>query len=280
MTAPLPIEPNHRVTFAVRHEDEHLLVVDKPARVVTQPGVGHEHDTLLNGLFARHGQQLAQLGAARDYGLVHRLDRMTSGLVAVARTPEAYDRLREAFAQREVRKFYLAVCHKAPREHTGLIKRALLERTAKVRRYTSTKTSAISKEGKPAATGYRVLAVSKIGTALIEARPLTGRLHQVRVHLASIGAGILGDETYGPTSTAAAANRLALHAHRLAFDHPVTGEPLDVRSPPPKDLRALLRRHGLPLPTELPTEPPAEMAEGPATEPPDEADQHRGNAAP
>lgn len=278
MSAARPVEPNPRVTFGVRHEDEHLIVVDKPARVVTQPGVGHEHDTLLNGLFARYGRELARLGAARDHGLVHRLDRMTSGLIAVARTPEAYDRLRLAFAEREVRKFYYAVCLKAPRDPTGLIKRPLLEQTTRVSRYTSTKTSRISKEGKPAATGYRVLAVSKIGTALLEARPLTGRLHQVRVHLASIGAGILGDETYGPTSTAAAASRLALHAHRLAFDHPVTGEPLDLRSALPKDLRALLRRHGLPLPSELPPELPAEPLPEPPPEPSSGSSGAGGNA--
>ncbi|MEM0982634.1 MAG: RluA family pseudouridine synthase [Planctomycetota bacterium] len=250
MSAP-SIEPNERVTFGMRYEDEHLLVVDKPARVVTQPGVGHQHDTLLNGLFAQHGEQLQQLGERRDFGLVHRLDRLTSGLVVVALNAPAYDGLRAQFTERDIKKFYYAVCHKAPKEPTGIIKRALLEKTERVTKYTSMKTSVISTSGKPAATGYRVLDVAKIGTALLEARPMTGRLHQVRVHLTSIGCAILGDDTYGPKSVKSASRRLALHAHRLVFEHPVTGEEMDVRSSLPKDLRALIRRHGLRLPSEI-----------------------------
>ena len=96
------IEPNERVTFAIAHADDDVLVVRKPPGVVTQPGVGHEHDTLLNGLFARYGSELQQLGNARDFGLVHRLDRETSGVLAVARTAKAYDGLRAAVANREV----------------------------------------------------------------------------------------------------------------------------------------------------------------------------------
>ena len=103
------VEPNPRVTFRVCHEDEDLLVVEKPGRVVTQPGVGHQHDTLLNGLFASYADRLQNLGEARDFGLVHRLDRETSGLVVVALSPRAYDAMREQFAQRRVSKYYWAV---------------------------------------------------------------------------------------------------------------------------------------------------------------------------
>jgi 23S rRNA pseudouridine1911/1915/1917 synthase len=238
--ATLSVEPNERVTFAVKHEDADLLVVRKPPGVVTQPGVGHEHDTLLNGLFARYGTQLQQLGAKRDFGLVHRLDRETSGLLLVALTADAYDGLREKFAAREISKYYWAVCHKAPREAQGVIKRPILEEERRKDRYTSEKKGVLSSGGKPAVTAYRVLDASPLG-ALIEARPVTGRLHQVRLHLDSIGAGILGDKLYGPTRTNSASHRLALHAHRIALVHPVTGEPLDVRTAFPKDLRRVLR---------------------------------------
>lgn len=241
------VEPNARVTYALHHEDEHLLVVGKPPRVVTQPGVGHEHDTLLNGLFATHGARLAQLGRARDYGLVHRLDRDTSGLLVVALTAMAYDGLREAFATRAVRKLYWAVCHKAPREASGVIKRNIIEIERRRSRYTSEKIARISPDGKTAVTAYRVVASSDFG-ALIEARPVTGRLHQIRVHLDSIGAGVLGDRLYGPLRTNEASHRLALHAHRLVFTHPVTGETVDVSTVFPRDLRGLLRRLELPRP--------------------------------
>ena len=263
MTA-LSIEPNERVTFAIAHQDDDLLVVRKPPGVVTQPGVGHEHDTLLNGLFARFGQRLQQLGQKRDFGLVHRLDRGTSGVVAVALSARAYDGLRAAFAAREISKYYWALCHKTPREKQGVIKRAILEEERRKDRYTAEKRGVLSAKGKPAVTAYRVLDASPLG-CLIEARPVTGRLHQVRLHLDSIGAGILGDKLYGPTRTTSAAHRLALHAHRIAFDHPVTGERVDAHSPFPKDLRRVLRALELARPD---LEPGAA-----ATDPPDSEEQ-------
>ncbi|MEM7622269.1 MAG: RNA pseudouridine synthase [Planctomycetota bacterium] len=240
--ATLSIEPNPRVTFAVRYASPSVLVVDKPGNVVTQPGVGHQHDTLLNGLFATHGRELQQLGANRDFGLVHRLDRETSGLVAVALTADAYDALREAFATRTVRKHYWAVCTKQPNEPSGVIRRNILEEVKRKDRYTSDKRARLSHSGKPAVTAYRTLQVSD-SAAIIEARPVTGRLHQVRVHLASIGAGVLGDKLYGPIRTSHAARRLALHAWRLVL--PIDGEKIDVRSPMPRDIRRLLRLHDL-----------------------------------
>lgn len=247
MHTPSTIEPNPRVTFARHFEDGHLVVVGKASGVVTQPGVGHEHDTLLNGLFAVYGDRLRQLGRARDFGLVHRLDRETSGLVAVALSAEAYDGLRGAFETRSIRKFYWAICQKAPREESGVIRRPILEVERRRSRYTSEKVAVLSVEGKAAVTAYRVLDANPMG-ALLEARPLTGRLHQVRVHLDSIGAGILGDRRYGPGRTSEAAHRLALHAHRLSFTHPVTDEELDITTVFPRDLRGLLRRLGLKRP--------------------------------
>jgi RluA family pseudouridine synthase len=214
---------------------------------VTQPGKGHERDSLLNGLFARYGAQLQNLGRARDFGLLHRLDRQTSGLLIVALRPRAYDALREAFATRTVRKYYWAVTAKTPRKESGVIRKPILEETDEK------KLARIAPAGKPAVTAYRVVSrstVRGIEAAVVECRPVTGRLHQVRVHLDAIGCTILGDELYGSKAVKAAAPRLALHAHRVAFTHPLTGAKIDVRSPWPLELRRLLNRLSLPAPSE------------------------------
>jgi 23S rRNA pseudouridine1911/1915/1917 synthase len=246
----LSIPPNERIGFKVRHEDQDVVVVDKPARLVTQPGKGHERDSLLNGLFARYGAQLQNLGRARDFGLLHRLDRQTSGLLIVALRPRAYDALREAFATRRVRKYYWAVTAKTPRKESGVIRKPILEETD------DKKLARIAPAGKPAVTAYRVVARSTVGgieAAVVECRPVTGRLHQVRVHLDAVGCTILGDELYGSKAVKAAAPRLALHAHRVVFAHPVSGETIDVRSPWPMELRRLLRRLDLPIPADAPS---------------------------
>jgi 23S rRNA pseudouridine1911/1915/1917 synthase len=234
----LSITPNSRITFKVRYEDEDLIVVDKPARLVTQPGLGHLDDTLMNGVFARHGALLQNLGKSRDFGLLHRLDRQTSGLVLIALRTRAYDSLRQAFEARRVRKYYWAVTSRAPSKPSGLIRRPIFEAVEEK------KLARISAAGKPALTAYRVLEAST-HAALLECRLVTGRLHQIRVHLESIGCPILGDEFYAPRGIAAAAPRLALHAHRLSFEHPTTGQTVDVRSPWPRDLNPLLKRMGL-----------------------------------
>lgn len=244
LVAVLSILPNPRVTFGIAHQDEHLIVVEKRAGMVTQPGKGHEDDTLLNGLFERFGPALQQLGKARDFGLLHRLDRETSGLLVVALRAETYDALREAFETRAVRKFYWAVTLRAPSRAEGIIDKPIAE---SLPREGQKKLSRISGTGKPSVTAYRTLATTDRGT-LLECRPVTGRLHQVRVHLESIGCPILGDGLYAPPPLAAIAPRLALHAHRLAFKHPATGEGIDARTDFPKDLRPLLKRLGLPRP--------------------------------
>jgi 23S rRNA pseudouridine1911/1915/1917 synthase len=247
----LSISPNPDIVFKIRYRDEDLLVVEKPARLVTQPGRGHEDDTLLNGLFAEFGQQLQNLGKARDFGLLHRLDRQTSGLLIVGLKPRAYDALRKAFTQREVKKFYWAITAKAPNKPSGVIKRPILETDD------DKKLAKIAASGKPALTAYRVLQTATKGegrAALLECRPVTGRLHQVRIHLHSIGCPILGDEFYAPKSKLFVSPRLALHAHRLVFKHPTTGEAVDVRSPWPKDLASVLKRLGLEKPRETAAE--------------------------
>jgi 23S rRNA pseudouridine1911/1915/1917 synthase len=243
--ATFSVIPNKAVTYVVAYEDDDLMVVDKPARLVTQPGKGHEEDTLLNGLFARHGTKFQNLGAERDFGLLHRLDRDTSGLLVVAMRASAYDGLRKAFERREVRKFYWAAVANPPKGVTGVIRRTIAEydgpgpnarKGAPAR-----KLAKISNAGKEAVTAYRVLSSSPFG-AMVECRPVTGRLHQVRVHLASIGSPIAGDEMYAPKEVAELAPRLALHAHRLCFKHPISGAVIDIRSGWPGDLRNVLKK--------------------------------------
>jgi len=239
------------VQFKVLHEDSDVLVIGKPAHLVTQPGLGHESDSLLNGLFARWGKQLQNLGKARDFGLLHRLDRETSGLLVVALTASAYDGLRAAFRTRDVRKYYWALVKGCPTPHTGVIRRPIAESegrsiddaapTHRSSKPAAKKLARISGLGKPAITAYRVLRTGRLGS-LIECRAVTGRLHQIRVHLESIGCPILGDGLYANRPIAAASPRLALHAHRLVFNHPITGAKIDVSVPWPADLKRVAKR--------------------------------------
>lgn len=249
----LTIEPNPRITYGLRYQDEHLLVVEKPARVPTQPGKGHTSDTLLNALFHQFGPQLQNLGKHRDFGLLHRLDKDTSGLVIVGLRNSAYDALREMFVRRAVRKFYWAVCGATPKTASGVIKLPIAEgHGAQANKAGTLKLAHISRHGKPAITAYRVLDSSDMA-ALLECRPVTGRLHQIRVHLEAIGCPIFGDTFYGPRRVQHASPRLALHAHRLAFTHPITGATIDVRSDWPRDLRRALRDLGLHRPGTQPS---------------------------
>ncbi|MBL9000866.1 MAG: RluA family pseudouridine synthase [Phycisphaerae bacterium] len=244
----LSIEPNDRITFRVRYEDAHLAVVVKPPGIVTAPGKSHDRTSLLNGLFARYGTAMQNLGRERDFGLLHRLDKATSGLVMAALSIPAYESMRAAFEARRVAKFYWAVVRDPPNKPSGVINRPIAEYEGTVKGESRVKKLAkVSSAGKPALTAYRVVAQSNSG-AILECRAVTGRLHQVRVHLDSIGCPILGDDMYGPTAVRKAAVRLALHAHRIKFDHPVTGVGLDVRAPWPTDLRSLLKRLGLERP--------------------------------
>lgn len=256
----LTIEPNNHVTFKVLHRDDDVVIVNKPARIVTTPGLGHERDSLLNGLFAAFGKQLQNVGKERDFGLLHRLDRETSGVVIIALRTRAYDALRAAFEERRVAKFYWAVVAGVPSTPSGVIKRPIAEYQGRVPGDRAAKKLArLSGAGKPAATAYRVIEQAP-HASLVECRALTGRLHQVRVHLTAIGCPILGDEFYAPEGVARLAPRLALHAHRVSFVHPVTGETIDVRSPWPDDLRGILKKLGLHKPkADAPATPSPEM---------------------
>mgnify|MGYP001796369185 CR=1 FL=1 len=246
MSAGVPA-PNPRISCRLLYQDDHVRVGDKPARLVTLPGKGHEHDTLLNGLMAVFGDRLRNLGSDRSFGLLHRLDKGTSGVLIVALTTDAYDGLRSQFESRRIEKYYWAVCHKAPASSKGVITKPIAEREIRTSAYATRKEARLASGGQQAVTAYRVVEDSSLA-ALIEARAVTGRLHQVRLHLDFIGSAILGDSLYGPKNVRKASSRLALHAHRIAFTHPVTGGKVDARSPWPRDLRPLLLRMKLSMP--------------------------------
>ena len=258
----LSIEPNERRRPKLLYEQDGVLVVEKPVGIVTTPGKGHENDSLLNGLFAIAGKQLQNLGADRDFGLLNRLDRHTSGLLLAATTIHAYEALREMTRARSIGKYYWAVVRKPPPRPSAVIRKPLEEGLRNPRGDASgrmadrMKLARVSKSGKPAITAYRTLDESPLG-ALLECRAVTGRLHQIRVHLDSIGCTVLGDPYYGPESARGASGRLALHAHRLTLDHPVTGARVDVRSKLPRELGRLMTRLRL-------TRPGLVMAEGSA----------------
>ena len=212
--------------FSIAWEDEHLMVVDKPAGVVVHPARGHAAGTL--------AQALERVGAAGGpegrRGIVHRLDRDTSGLLVVARSEEVLKALQSALRRREIVREYLALVEGRPDARTGTIE-APLGRDRRVRTRMSTDTA----EGRAAITHFETERVLD-GYTLLRVRLETGRTHQIRAHLKAIGHPVAGDPEYGHAGVLGL-ERQFLHAERLAFEHPVTGERIDVRSPLPDDLR-------------------------------------------
>jgi 23S rRNA pseudouridine1911/1915/1917 synthase len=241
------------VSLTVIHEDTRLLVVDKPAGMTVHPGAGRLSGTLVNALL-HHVRDLSGVGGVLRPGIVHRLDRGTSGLMVVAKDDETHRALAAQFASREVEKEYLALVHGVPRARQGTIE-AAIGRDPVHRR----KMSVRAPRGRSARSAYTVVEELD-GAALLRVRIHTGRTHQIRVHLASLGHPVAGDATYGgtrppssrrPASRAAleGLKRPALHAARLAFTHPGTGDRMRFESPLPPDLLdVLLRLRGGPLP--------------------------------
>lgn len=228
--------------LALLHADDHLIVVDKPPGLVMHPGAGRSTATLAHRLLGRF-PELAGVGGPGRPGIVHRLDRDTSGVVVVARNAGSYDALARAFAERRVEKRYLAIVRGVPRPASGEIDRPIARHA--VRR----KEMAVRSGGRRALTLYRTLAtaIPPLGRSgapswsLLELDLRTGRTHQIRVHLKHLGHPIAGDTTYGDRD-GRGAPRLALHAALLAFDHPADGERRTFRSPLPGDLAAAWRR--------------------------------------
>ena len=221
-----------QIDVPVVWEDEHLLVVDKPAGLVVHPAGGTRTGTLVHGLL----ELGAEGGEDEDRpGIVHRLDKDTSGLLVVARSGEAHERLQDLIRARQVERRYLALVAGAPRSRTGRIE-APIGRDRKDRSRHSLDTAT----PRDAITWFELLEQLR-GHALLEVRLETGRTHQIRVHLEAVGLPIAGDPVYGDAG-ALGLERQFLHAHRLRFTHPFTGEEVDVASPLPADLDEALQR--------------------------------------
>jgi 23S rRNA pseudouridine1911/1915/1917 synthase len=212
--------------LTIPYEDEHLLVVDKPAGLVVHPAAGHHTGTLVHGLLAHDVEGGEE---AERPGIVHRLDRDTSGLLVVARSPEAHRRLEEMVRRRELTREYVALVVGRPRSWRGTID-APIGRD----RHDPLRHSLDTDSPRAAITHFEVVELLG-GHALLRVTLETGRTHQIRVHLAAIDLPVAGDPTYGRAGDLGL-ERQFLHAARLAFEHPFTGEPVDVTSPLPADL--------------------------------------------
>ena len=239
------LEPQ-AMPLAVVYEDDAIVVLDKPAGLVVHPGHGRRVGTLVSGLLAR-GTRLSTVGAPDRPGIVHRLDRGTSGLLVVAKTDAAHHALARAFAAREVRKRYVALVWGHPRPASGSIEREIGRSRGDPTRMAVQGTRGTSRD---ALTAYRTRETMR-GFALLDVEPRTGRTHQIRVHLESIHHPIVGDERYGgrawrgvqdPRKRRALSrfDRLGLHAAALELPHPLSGRVLSLDAPLPDDLEALL----------------------------------------
>jgi 23S rRNA pseudouridine1911/1915/1917 synthase len=236
LQAPAPDAPPgpEPVEIVVRHADADVIVVAKPAGLVVHPGAGHEHGTLVSGLLQQF-PELVVIGDRFRPGIVHRLDRETSGLLVVARSARAYDSLVAQLSSRTVDRVYDALVWGVPAARRGIV-------DAPIGRSQSRRTRmAVRSEGRPARTAYDVMQTwSAPLVARVECRLETGRTHQIRVHLAAIGHPLVGDPGYRGVRDSVPLRRPFLHARTLAFDHPATGERLRFDEPLPEELAAVL----------------------------------------
>lgn len=230
------------IPIQIRYSDDRLLVVSKPPGLVTHPARGHDSGTLVNALLALGGP-LSNSASIRP-GIVHRLDKDTSGLLLVAKDDETQEALVEAIRAREVERRYLALVRGVPAAETGTIEAPLGRHPTKRRQM------AVVAGGKPSVTHYSVLQAAA-DMALLDVSLGTGRTHQIRVHLAHLGHPVLGDRSYrgfSDKTRALGLERPFLHAWRLRFTHPASGDVIDVTDPLPRDLQGVLERAGLRLP--------------------------------
>jgi 23S rRNA pseudouridine1911/1915/1917 synthase len=236
------------IPFTILFEDRHLIVLDKPAGLVVHPAPGNQEGTLVNALLAHCGDTLPGIGGERRPGIVHRLDRDTSGVMVVAKTEQALASLSAAFAARDIERLYKALVWGIPNPAEGEIEGAI-GRDPRDRK----RMALVTKGGKPALTRYRITAVHHAAACLLECRLATGRTHQIRVHLAASGHPVVGDPVYLrriPAISRAVPEpqrgrlldfpRQALHAATLGFRHPATGADLRFETPLPADFQALL----------------------------------------
>lgn len=230
--APSSLIPEH-MDFFIYYEDDDCLVLEKPAGLVVHPGAGVHQATLVHGLLAYCGQHLSKTAGDERAGLVHRLDKETSGLMVIAKTDQAHRHISAQFASRRLEKIYWAFVRDIPSPSFGRLE-TLIGRHPQNRQ----KMAILLGKGRIAITVYQTLKTSKIAS-LLECRPYTGRTHQIRVHCASIGHPILGDVVYGHRHGYA---RHALHAKKLSFFHPRTEKWMIFESPLPDDLNNLYQK--------------------------------------
>ena len=227
------------VDFGVLYEDEHLVVVDKPSGLTVHPGAGRTTGTLAGGLLERY-PEVRGVGEAGRWGLVHRLDRETSGALLVARTAAAHEALVADLARRRIAREYVALVQGLFDLPRGTVDAPIGRDPHRPRR------RALIPTGRHAVTHYRMRSQwERPGVALLDVSLETGRTHQIRVHLAGIGHSVVGDRLYGRRDPVKSP-RLFLHAARLEFVHPVSGEQMDVTSPLPPDLQDVLEGLGEP----------------------------------
>jgi 23S rRNA pseudouridine1911/1915/1917 synthase len=222
------------IPLDIIHEDETLLVVNKPAGMVVHPALGHTSGTLVNAVLG-HCPGIAEVGGADRAGIVHRLDKDTSGLILIAKDDETRAALQHQFKHRQVAKTYLALVEDRVQPREGIIE-ASIGRDKRQR-----KKMAVVKHGREARTMYRAIEYFDDHT-LLEVRPHTGRTHQVRVHLAWLGFPIVGDMVYGRRRQRLLKSRHFLHAACLRFTHPATGEEVEFNAPLPPELDAVLKQ--------------------------------------
>jgi 23S rRNA pseudouridine1911/1915/1917 synthase len=221
------------ISLRVLYEDGDVIVLDKPSGLVVHPGVGNASGTLANALLFRY-PEVASVGPPERPGIVHRLDKETSGVMIAARSVRAYDSLVMQFKRKEVWKIYLGLVRGKISSPEGRISWAIGRHATDGKRI-----SVRSRNPKDAETRFKVLETFRAST-LLEIRPMTGRTHQIRVHLAAAGHPVIGDRLYGGKKGAKEAPRLFLHAHILSFIHPATGKRLEFVSPLPRELEAVL----------------------------------------
>ena len=247
---PEPATPEGEdIPLDILHEDDHIIVIDKPAGMVTHPAPGNPDGTLVNALVSHCGDSLTGIGGVRRPGIVHRLDKDTSGVMLAAKTAEAHRKLTEMFASHDIDRVYSAVAWGVPRERSKTVD-APIGRHSRDR-----KKMTVTGKGRPAVTHIEFTSSLPPLACLAECRLETGRTHQIRVHMASIGHGIVGDGVYGrppragqmpdtamreALALARAFPRQALHAGLLGFAHPVTGEMLEFSAPLPADISGLV----------------------------------------
>lgn len=223
------------IPLDILYQDSDIVIVNKPCGMVVHPAAGNEDKTLVNALLY-HVKDLSGIGGEMRPGIVHRLDKDTSGLILIAKNDRAHAAMSEQFKSRSMEKHYRAVAFGSFREDSGLIDAPL------ARHPVDRKKMAIVPGGKPSKTEWKVIEHLKSATYL-DVHLLTGRTHQIRVHMQSIGHPLLGDRIYAPNiKTAVRIPRLMLHAYSLAFTHPTTGERMEVTAPIPDQFEQTLQK--------------------------------------